>query len=193
VEAVFPFAFPYCTGGPKTKCVTAISLKTCIQQYFWLAMPQFMTADVVLVLYEIFSRQLSFKTRIITCRNQNPQEDLGNMLSRLTTKDFEIPSTNPECPLSSNIERIVKSITTKCKSLGHTAKAAQDTRKHQFAMMDHFDLNSLFLTLTPDDECSFCVRLYADPNNKVRYSKLGKHSFFHGLADFQCASTNFQM
>jgi hypothetical protein len=87
----------------------------------------------------------------MACRNQNPQEDLGNMLSGLTTKDFEIPSTNPERPLSSNIEHIVKSITTKCKSLGHTAEAAQDTRKHQFAMMDHFGLNSLFLTLTPDD------------------------------------------
>ena len=163
------------------------------QWYFRLSMPQFMTVDVVLVLHQIFSRQLSYKTGIMTCQNQNPREDLGKMLSWLTTKDFEIPSTNPEHPLSSNIEHIVKSITTKCKSLGHTAKAAQGTRKHQFAMMDHFGLNSLLLTITSGEECSFCVRLYADPNNKVRYSKLGKHSFFHGLADFRCASTNFQM
>ncbi len=31
VEAVLPFAFPYGSGGPKTKHATAISLKKCIQ------------------------------------------------------------------------------------------------------------------------------------------------------------------
>ena len=106
------------------------------------------------------------------------------MLSQLTSKDFEIPPTNPECPLSSNIEHIVRSITTKCISLGHTAEAAQDARKHQFSMSDHFNLNSLFLTIMPDDECSFCVRLYADPNNEVRYSKLGIKLSFDSLSDF---------
>jgi hypothetical protein len=98
LEAVLPFAFSYGTGSPKTKCTRAISLKTCIQRYFRLAMPQFMTADVVSVLYQLFSQQLSYETGIMTCWNQNPREDFGQMLSRLTSKDFEIPSTNPECP-----------------------------------------------------------------------------------------------
>ena len=53
-------------------------------------------------------------------------------------------------------------------SLGHTTKASQDVRKFQLAMIDHFGLNSLFLTIIPDDECSFQVRLYADPNDKVQ-------------------------
>jgi hypothetical protein len=112
-------------------------------------------------------------------QESEPMRRLRKNLSRRTTKDFEIPSTNPERPLSSNMEHIVKAITIKCKSLSHTAEAAQDARNHQFAMMDHFGLNSLFLTITPDDECSFPVRLYANPDNEVRYSKLGKHSFFH--------------
>ncbi len=94
------------------------------------------------------------------------------MLSRLTTKDFELPSTNSELPLSNNVERIVKTITTKCKSLAHTAEAAQDARRHQFTMMDHFGLNSLFLTITPDNKCSFCVQLYANPDNEVRHRQL---------------------
>ena len=172
VEAVLPFAFPYGSGGPKTKRATAISLKTCIQRYFRLAMPQFMTAEVVLVLHQLFTRQLSYETGIMTCRNQNPREDIRKTLSRLTPKDFHLPSTNSEQPLSNNVEHIVKTITTKCKSLAHTAEAAQDARRHQFTMMDHFGLNSLFLTITPDDECSFRVRLYADPDNEVRHSQL---------------------
>ena len=81
-------------------------------------------------------------------------------------KDFEEASANTEPPANRDVENIVRSITTKCKSLGHTA---QDARKHQFAMMDHFELNSLFLTITPDDECSFRVRLYANPDNKVSW------------------------
>ena len=94
------------------------------------------------------------------------------MLSQLTTKDFESHATNFEQNLRNNVEHIVKTITTKCKSLAHTAEAAQDARRHQFTMMDHFGLNSLFLTITPDDECSFRVRLYADPDNEVRHRQL---------------------
>ena len=99
-------------------------------------MPQFMTADVVLVLHQLFSRQLSYETGIMTCRNQNPREDIRKTLSRLTPKDFQLPSTNSEEPLSNNVEHIVKTIMTKCKSLAHTAEAAQDARRHQFTMMD---------------------------------------------------------
>ena len=120
-------------------------------------MPQFITADVVLVLHQLFSRQLSYETGIMTCRNQNPREDFRRTLSRLTTKDFETPAANSEQPLSNNVEHIVKTITTKCKSLAHTAEATQDARKHQFTMMDHFGVHSLFLTITLDNECTFRV------------------------------------
>ncbi len=34
-------------------------------------------------------------------------------------------------------------------------------------MLDHYGLTSLFLTTTPDDECSFSVRLYAKPEDWV--------------------------
>jgi hypothetical protein len=34
-------------------------------------------------------------------------------------------------------------------------------------MIDHIGFNSFFLTITPDDECSFQVRLYDNPDHKV--------------------------
>ena len=95
-----------------------------------------MTADIVLVLHQLFSQRLSYETGIVTCRNQNPREDFGKVLSRLTTKDFEASSTNTEALLSSNVEHVVKTITTRCKSLAHTAEAAQKASKHQFTMLD---------------------------------------------------------
>ncbi len=54
IEAVLPFVFPYGLGGPKQKRATPISWKSCIQCYFRLAMRQFMTAVVVLVLHRYF-------------------------------------------------------------------------------------------------------------------------------------------
>jgi len=128
-----------------------------------------MTADVVLVLHQMFSWQISFETGVMTCRNQQPINNFVNSLSRVSPKDFEEASSTHDQTCNDNIKQIIKSITTKCKSLGHTTEASQDAQKHQFAMMDHFGLTSLFLAITPDDECSFRVQLYADPNNEVSF------------------------
>ena len=49
--------------------------------------------------------------------------------SKLTAKDFKVATQNTESSMNNNVQHIVKSITTKCKSLGHTSKAAQDVRK----------------------------------------------------------------
>jgi hypothetical protein len=91
----------------------------------------------------------------MTCRNQISGNDFGKSLTRVTAKDFEQSASNPDHATNSNVQHIVKSVTTKCNSLGHTAEASQDVRKEQFAMMDHFGLDSLYLTITPDDKCRF--------------------------------------
>jgi hypothetical protein len=51
--------------------------------------------------------------------------------------------------------------------MGHTDKAAKYAQRCYFAMLDYYGLNSLFLTTTPDDECSFRMRLYAKPHDWV--------------------------
>ncbi len=51
--------------------------------------------------------------------------------------------------------------------MGHTDEAAKYARHCCFAMLNYLGLNSLFLTTTPDDECSFRVRLYAKPEHWV--------------------------
>ena len=65
--------------------------------------------------------------------------------------------------------------------MGHTEQAAKDARRCCFEMLDYFGLNSLFLSTTPDDECSFRVRLYCKPQYWVRsiYSKMEFIVFFH--------------
>ena len=62
--------------------------------------------------------------------------------------------------------------------MGHTEQAAKYARRCCFAMLDYFGLNSLFLSTTPDDECSFRVRLYCKPQYWVRPTIYSKMEFF---------------
>jgi len=114
-----------------------------------------MMPDVVLVLHQMFSHQKSFETGVMTRRNQKSGNDFGKSLTRVTVKDFDKSASHPDHAPNSNVEHIVKSISTSCKSLGHTTEASQDARKCQFVLMDHFSLNSLVLTIPPDNKCSF--------------------------------------
>jgi hypothetical protein len=69
--------------------------------------------------------------------------------------------------LNKNIQDLLKAIKTSCKAMGHTDEAAKYARRCCFAMLNYYGLNSLFLTTTPDDECSFRVRLYAKHHDWV--------------------------
>jgi len=91
----------------------------------------------------------------MTCRIQNSRNDFGKSLPQVTAKGFDQSASNLDHGPNSNVQHIVKSISTACKSLGHTTDASQYARKCQFAMMDHFGLNSLFLTIMPDDKRNF--------------------------------------
>ena len=167
IEGVLPFAFPYGIGGPNNKRKTPISKKQLIQRYLRLAMPQFMTPEVILVLHHMYSRQLSYESGVMTCRNKHNDSNFISTIRTLRARDFEEREGNRNPQRNPRVESVIKSITTSCKSMAHTAEAAADARKKQFAMMDHFGLNSIFLTITPDDECSFRVRLYAEPDEEV--------------------------
>ena len=125
--------------------------------------------------HNIETHQLQNTTKICDCQqmcygnfpNQNsilcPCEGRKNEKYQCISEDFEDATQNPDASTNNNVNYIVKFITMRCKSLGNTSKAAQDERSVQFEMMDHFGLTSLLLTITPDDECRFRVRLHADP------------------------------
>ena len=55
----------------------------------------------------------------------------------------------------------LKSVTTSCKVLGHTTEAAKEAKRKVYAMSEQFGSHSIFLTITPDDQCCFKVRLFA--------------------------------
>ena len=87
---------------------------------------------------------------------------LGETLSNFTTDDIPKDSST-----NAATDSFLKTINTSCRALGHTSEAAKAARKGYFSYMDHFGLNSLFLTVTPDDQRNFRIRLYIDPGRNV--------------------------
>jgi len=162
IEDVLPFAFPYGLGGPKGPRRSRISEEECLRRYLRLSMRQFMTGDVALIIHQMFSRILSFRSGVMVCRSQQNGESLGDRLAKFTTKD--IPQDGTIAP---STEAFLKAINTSCRAMGHTPEAAKYARKCYFAYMDHFGLNSIFLTVTPDDLRNFRIRLYIHAGDTV--------------------------
>jgi hypothetical protein len=125
-----------------------------------LSLEQFMEGPTILVLNHIYNRQMSYKTGVMTCRSTIDGILLGEKLSTLSTEDTEQIDDNDNVNLNPITNSFLKAISTTCKAMGHTEEAAKDARRRCFAMLDFFGLNSLFISTTPDDECSFRVRLY---------------------------------
>jgi hypothetical protein len=159
IKNILPFAFPFGIGGPKMKRRVKVSLELCIQVYMGLLLRQFMEGLTILVMNHIYNRQMSYKNGVITCRSNVEGVTLGEKLSMLSTESFEkIDEENNTNNLDETNKGFLKGLETTCRSMGHIV---------EFAMLDYFGLNSLFLSTTPDDECSFRVRLYSKPQNWV--------------------------
>ena len=89
------------------------------------------------------------------CQSQVNGVSLGETLSQFTTD--HIPKDGLT---NAATDAFLKAINTSCRALGHTSEAAKAARKGYFSYMDHYGLNSIFLTVTPDDQRNFRIRLY---------------------------------
>jgi len=117
-----------------------------------LSLEQFMEGPTILVMNHIYNRQMSYKTGVMTCRSTVDGIPLGEKLSTLSTEDFEQINDHNDDNLNATTKSFLKAISTTCKAMGHTEQAAKHARRRCFAM-----------STTPDDECSFRVRLYCKP------------------------------
>jgi hypothetical protein len=154
----------------------------------WLSLEQFMEGPTILVMNHIYNRQMSYKTGVMTCSSSIVGIPLGEKLPTLSTEDFEQIKDNNTYNLDATTKCFLKAISTTCKATGHTEQAAKDARRHCFAMLDYFGLNSLFLSTTPDNKCSFRVRLFCKPQYWVRsiYSKMNKVVFLSYVYRMEC-------
>jgi len=167
LENLLPFAFPYGTGTPKQKRPNCVSFKACIQRYMRLAMLQFMRGDVILVMNHIYGRQISYQSGVMTSRSSIGGKSLGEQFSEIPVEDLQAAADENNPQESPMVSKLMKSIKTSCKALGHTPDAAKFARRCCFSMQDLYGLNSVFLTITPDDECNFRIKLLTRPGEEV--------------------------
>jgi hypothetical protein len=62
---------------------------------------------------------------------------LGEKLSKLTAEDLELVQENNTDNLHENTNGLLKAISTSCKAMGHTDKAAKYAQRCCFAMLDY--------------------------------------------------------
>ena len=105
-----------------------------------------MTGDMALIIHQMFTRILSFRSGIMVCRAQVNGVLLGERLSRFTPTDIPIDGT-----VAPATEKFLKAINTSCRVMDHTPEAAKYVRKCYFSYIDHFGLDIIFLTVTPED------------------------------------------
>ena len=177
LEDVFPIQFPFGLGGPHPdhKRKVPVSEEACLRHYMRLSLSQFMKPDFILVCYHLYVRAASYTTGLIKCKSDYKGRSLAEKISELSIADVERAAndmsdqqSNNE-PISTNdcASSFLKSVTTSCKVVGHTTEAAKDARRKAYAMSDRIGPHSVMFTLTPCDECTFRVRMYANEGKEV--------------------------
>jgi hypothetical protein len=144
IENKLPFAFPFGIGGPKTERRVKVSLELCIQVYMRLSLTQFMEGLTILVMNHIYIRQMSYKTGVMTCRSSIDGIPLGEKMSTLSTEDFVKIKDNNTDNMDATTKCFLKAISTSCKAMGHTERAAKDARRRCFAMLEFWAKQSIF-------------------------------------------------
>ena len=189
LENVCPIQFPFGSGGPTLRRRVPISDEEVLRHYLRLSLPQFMRSEFVLLANHMLNRILSYKSAIVKCRPivNNGGTSFGDTIATMTIEDIKEAVNeeaekdrlrNAQCQIGGNVnsgmaqsyttaQKFLKAVRTSCRSMGHTKEAAEYARRKCFALQDFFGMHSLFFTITPDDECSFRVMLYANAGNIV--------------------------
>lgn len=167
VEDVLPLVFPYGLGGPKSNRRTKINTVDCLKRYMRTANPAMMRSDAIFIFEHILERHITYTTGVMKLRNRINGVPTGEIIGKIGLQKFTEALDNPENDPNSLVTLLTKTVTTTCQAVGHTEDAAKYARQCHFSLLDHFGMNSLFLSISPDDECSFRVRLYSNPGYEV--------------------------
>ena len=126
-----------------------------------------MRGNTVQIIHHMFLRILLLDTGVMVGCGNCRDGPLAERLGKLTEADINSANEDNNMLLTEQMALFTKSLSTTCRALGYTPEAAKQARKRGLAMLEHFGMSSVFLTISPSDECSFRVRLYTDPSRWV--------------------------
>ena len=114
-----------------------------------------MQGHTVQILAHMYSRSLSIKSGVIIGCSNSRGKLLAEQLAELTKEDIESALEDNGNPVTNCMALFTNMIETSCRALGHTPEAAKLACKGSFSMLEHIGTSSVFLTVSPSDECSF--------------------------------------
>ena len=161
---LFPINFPFGWGGPDERRATKVSEQEVLRHYSQIALPQMQQAQFLLVLCSMYQRLLSFRQSYVMCRSNLSSSSLGEHIASLSQKQIELATDhviNGKEPKNVVLKRVFSSVKGHCSNIGHSNEAASSARFKMFSFWHYFGSPAIFFTITPCDECSFRVRLYA--------------------------------
>ena len=85
-------------------------------------------------------------------------------MSTLTSDEVQTAMNhilNGEQTTNPTLKKLFTSVRGQSSSIGHSNEAASFARHKLFSLWHYFGAPAVFFTVTPCDECSFRVRLYA--------------------------------
>lgn len=157
--------FPFGRGGPKDTRPTHVSMEAALSHYLRLSLSQFMRGDFILVVCHMMTRLQSFASGIVKAKSTFKGVNLAERVSTLTPEDIKKAAQYKQLKHGHEPSpggEFLKAVTTCCKSIAYSPEAAMFNRRNYFALADHFGLaGTFFVTVSPCDECSFRVRLFA--------------------------------
>ena len=135
-----------------------------LRHYCRLSLPQMHQPQFLLVLCSMWQRMKSFTKCIINCKSSFKSSILADYLSVLSQKEVETAARHilrEEQTTNPTLKKLFTSIRGQSSSIGHSNEAASFARQKLFSLWHYFGAPAVFFTVTPCDECSFRVRLYA--------------------------------
>ena len=184
---IFPLIFPYGSGGPDEKRTTTVSKSAALRHYVRIALPQMQQPQFLLVLCSMWQRMESFTKCIINCRSKFKDSTLADSLSQLTQNQVQRAAKQVlkgETTDNETLKKLFSSIKGQSSALGHSNEAASYARHKLFSLWHYFGPPAVFFTVTPCDECSFRVRLYATCQEHKLPSTESIHDRSKCLLDF---------
>jgi hypothetical protein len=176
-----PLAFPFGTGDVNIKRSPAVNEVECLQHYLKLSLPQFLEGQTILIIHHMYQRRKSFLSGIAKCNVSHSGCTIADQLAAMTVqqvddvitemnkkarKGRESNSANTNDSMegdgvSQNVTELLKCIKTSCVPIGYTNEAAAEARNKMFALWMTFGPPAALFTVSPCDECSFKMQLFA--------------------------------
>ena len=188
LENVMPLAFPFGSGTPTSMRRTPVAPEVVMQHYLRLANPAFMRPEFVLIAYQMICRQNSYKTGIMKLRScgfdgeslaekiaKLSERDVSDALRELDKESEQARLQGPSLPPSaenggstkSTAKEFLKTVQTTSRGNGLSPEAVKTARTKSYAFQTYFGLHAIFLSISPDDENDFRIRLFACPGVDV--------------------------